>query len=84
MKILIDINKQIAVTAVANGLEAWKVLIDLNKQIDLVLTEVVMPYLSGVGLLTKIMNLVPRKNIPVISEYCSCFHQKFQQLYYFS
>ncbi|GJR48267.1 CCT domain-containing protein [Tanacetum coccineum] len=26
-------------TAVANGLEAWKVLIDANKQIDLVLTE---------------------------------------------
>ncbi|KAJ0564264.1 putative response regulator and transcription factor RR-A-type family [Helianthus annuus] len=59
-------NCSYEVTAVANGLEAWKVLIDLNKQIDLVLTEVVMPYLSGIGLLTKIMNLVPRKNIPVI------------------
>nr|GEX92992.1 putative CCT domain, CheY-like superfamily [Tanacetum cinerariifolium] len=53
-------------TAVANGLEAWKVLIDASKQIDLVLTEVVMPYLSGIGLLTKIMNNVTRKNIPVI------------------
>ncbi|MFS7957789.1 putative response regulator and transcription factor RR-A-type family [Helianthus anomalus] len=59
-------NCSYEVTAVANGLEAWKVLIDLNKQIDLVLTEVKMPYLSGIGLLTKIMNLVPRKNIPVI------------------
>ncbi|XP_076911750.1 two-component response regulator-like PRR37 [Bidens hawaiensis] len=59
-------NCSYEVTAVANGLEAWKVLIDLNKQIDLVLTEVVMPYLSGIGLLTKIMSLVPRKNIPVI------------------
>ncbi|KAK9063002.1 hypothetical protein SSX86_016872 [Deinandra increscens subsp. villosa] len=59
-------NCSYEVTAVANGLEAWKVLIDLNKQIDLVLTEVVMPYLSGIGLLSKIMNLVPRKNIPVI------------------
>ncbi|KAM0042737.1 putative response regulator and transcription factor RR-A-type family [Helianthus debilis subsp. tardiflorus] len=56
------------VTAVANGLEAWKLLIDLNKQIDLVLTEVVMPYLSGIGLLSKIMNHATRKNIPVISE----------------
>ena len=72
----------VAVTAVANGVEAWKVLIDLNKQIDLVLTEVVMPYLSGVGLLSKIMNHAPRKNIPVISEYLSCFHQKYHQPYY--
>ncbi|PWA86718.1 CCT domain-containing protein [Artemisia annua] len=54
------------VMAVANGLEAWKVLIDVSKQIDLVLTEVVMPYLSGIGLLTKIMNNVTRKNTPVI------------------
>ncbi|KAK1409523.1 hypothetical protein QVD17_36049 [Tagetes erecta] len=59
-------NCSYEVTAVANGLEAWKLLTDLNKQIDLVLTEVVMPYLSGIGLLSKIMNLVPRKNIPVI------------------
>ncbi|KAI3705175.1 hypothetical protein L1987_75409 [Smallanthus sonchifolius] len=59
-------NCSYEVTAVANGLEAWKVLTDLNKKIDLVLTEVVMPYLSGIGLLSKIMNLVPRKNIPVI------------------
>lgn len=59
------------VTAVANGLEAWKVLIDSNKQIDLVLTEVVMPYLSGIGLLSKIMNHVTHKNTPVISEYFS-------------
>ncbi|MFS7936254.1 putative response regulator and transcription factor RR-A-type family [Helianthus anomalus] len=52
--------------AVANGLEAWKLLIDHNKQIDLVLTEVVMPYLSGIGLLSKVMNHFTRKNIPVI------------------
>ncbi|KAK1419611.1 hypothetical protein QVD17_28828 [Tagetes erecta] len=54
------------VTSVANGVEAWKLLIDLNKQVDLVLTEVVMPYISGIGLLCKIMNHVTRKNIPVI------------------
>ncbi|XP_076936064.1 two-component response regulator-like APRR3 isoform X2 [Bidens hawaiensis] len=59
-------NCSYEVTAVANGLEAWKVLSDINKQIDLVLTEVVMPHLSGIGLLSKIMNMVPRKNIPVI------------------
>ncbi|KAL4575154.1 hypothetical protein LXL04_021996 [Taraxacum kok-saghyz] len=59
-------NCSYEVTAVANGIEAWKVLIDLNKQIDIVLTEVLMPYLSGIGLLTKIMNHVPRKNVPVI------------------
>nr|XP_043613941.1 two-component response regulator-like PRR73 isoform X2 [Erigeron canadensis] len=59
-------NCSYEVTAVANGLEAWKVLIDLNKQIDLVLTEVVMPYMSGIGLLTKIMSHVTRKNLPVI------------------
>ncbi|KAK9059777.1 hypothetical protein SSX86_020481 [Deinandra increscens subsp. villosa] len=59
-------NCSYEVTAVANGLEAWKLLIDLNKQIDLVLTEVVMPYLSGIGLLSKITNHVTRKSIPVI------------------
>ncbi|PWA62523.1 CCT domain-containing protein [Artemisia annua] len=59
-------NCSYEVTAVANGLEAWKVLVDLNKQIDLVLTEVVMPFLSGIGLLSKIMNHIPRKNTPVI------------------
>lgn len=59
-------NCSYEVTAVANGLEAWKVLVDLDKQIDLVLTEVVMPFLSGIGLLSKIMNHLPRKNTPVI------------------
>ena len=79
-----------AVMAVANGLEAWKVLIDVSKQIDLVLTEVVMPYLSGIGLLTKIMNNVTRKNIPVISEYLSYTPQnsysfaKFSFILFFS
>ncbi|CAH1430518.1 unnamed protein product [Lactuca virosa] len=59
-------NCSYEVTAVANGVEAWKVLIDQNKQIDIVLTEVLMPYLSGIGLLSKIMNHVTRKNVPVI------------------
>ncbi|KAL1172982.1 hypothetical protein V6Z11_A05G384300 [Gossypium hirsutum] len=54
------------VTAVSNGLLAWKILEDLTNHIDLVLSEVVMPCLSGIGLLCKIMNHKTRKNIPVI------------------
>ncbi|KAG1339159.1 putative Two-component response regulator-like PRR73 [Cocos nucifera] len=54
------------VTAVANGLQAWKILEDLTNHIDLVLTEVVMPCLSGIGLLSKIMSHKTCKNIPVI------------------
>ena len=58
-----------SVVEVANGVQAWKVLEDLNNHIDIVLTEVVMPYLSGVGLLCKILNHKSRRNIPVISEF---------------
>ncbi|XP_073290262.1 two-component response regulator-like APRR7 isoform X2 [Primulina huaijiensis] len=50
----------------ANGLQAWKILQDLNNHVDLVLTEVVMPNLSGIALLCKIMGHKTRKNIPVI------------------
>ncbi|KAL7184675.1 hypothetical protein ACSBR2_026759 [Camellia fascicularis] len=59
-------NCSYEVTSVANGLEAWKILEDLTNHIDLVLTEVVMPFLSGIGLLCKIMNHKTCKNIPVI------------------
>ncbi|XVF23732.1 hypothetical protein REPUB_Repub13aG0065000 [Reevesia pubescens] len=54
------------VTAVSNGLQAWKILEDLTNNFDLVLTEVIMPCLSGIGLLCKIMNHKTCKNIPVI------------------
>ncbi|KAF8021921.1 hypothetical protein BT93_G2149 [Corymbia citriodora subsp. variegata] len=54
------------VTAAANGLQAWKILEDLTNHIDLVLTEVVMPFLSGIGLLYKIMSHKTWKNVPVI------------------
>ncbi|GMJ09529.1 pseudo-response regulator 7 [Hibiscus trionum] len=54
------------VIAVSNGLQAWKILEDIANHIDLILTEVVMPCLSGIGLLGKIMNHKTRKNIPVI------------------
>ncbi|KAK0605998.1 hypothetical protein LWI29_033045 [Acer saccharum] len=59
-------NCSYEVTAVANGLQAWRVLEDLTNHIDIVLTEVVMPVLSGIGLLCKIMTHKTRKNIPVI------------------
>lgn len=55
----------------ANGLQAWKILEDLTNHIDLVLTEVVMPCLSGIGLLCKIMSHKTRKNVPVISKLCT-------------
>ncbi|XP_048139357.1 two-component response regulator-like PRR73 [Rhodamnia argentea] len=54
------------VTAVANGIQAWKILEDPMDQIDLVLTEVVMPLLTGIGLLSRIMGHKTFKNIPVI------------------
>lgn len=60
-----------AVTAVSNGLEAWKILENPTNHIDLVLTEVVMPCLSGIGLLANIMSHKTCKNIPLISKYFS-------------
>lgn len=60
-----------AVTAVANGIQALNVLEDLITDVDLVLTEVVIPCLSGIGLLCKIMRKKTCKDIPVISEYIS-------------
>ncbi|XP_034688604.1 two-component response regulator-like PRR37 isoform X2 [Vitis riparia] len=59
-------NCSYEVTAVANGLQAWKILEDLSNHIDIVLTEVVMPFISGIGLLCKIMSHKTFKNIPVI------------------
>jgi len=59
-------NCSYEVTAVANGLEAWRILEDPTNHIDLVLTEVVLPCLSGIGLLGKIMSHETYMNIPVI------------------
>ncbi|XP_077214816.1 two-component response regulator-like PRR37 [Tasmannia lanceolata] len=59
-------NCSYEVTVAGNGLQAWKLLEDLTNHIDLVLTEVVMPYLSGIGLLSKIMSHKTCRNIPVI------------------
>ncbi|RYR70315.1 hypothetical protein Ahy_A03g016816 isoform D [Arachis hypogaea] len=60
-------NCSYEVTAVSNGLQAWKILEDPGNHIDLVLTEVAIPILSGIGLLCKIMNHKTLKNIPVIN-----------------
>lgn len=61
-----------AVTAAANGLQAWKILENPSNHIDLVLTEVAIPGgFSGISLLSKIMSNDACKNIPVISEYFS-------------
>ncbi|KAL6534224.1 receiver domain [Orobanche hederae] len=59
-------NCNYEVVNAANGLQAWKILEDLNNHIDIVVTEVVMPCLSGIGLLCNIMRHKTRKNIPVI------------------
>ncbi|KAL3839606.1 hypothetical protein ACJIZ3_024197 [Penstemon smallii] len=59
-------NCNYEVLEAANGLQAWKILEDLTNRIDLVLTEVVMPCLPGIPLLSKIMSHKMRKNIPVI------------------
>eukprot|EP00252_Welwitschia_mirabilis_P020397 TRINITY_DN49_c0_g1_i7.p1 TRINITY_DN49_c0_g1~~TRINITY_DN49_c0_g1_i7.p1 ORF type:complete len:822 (-),score=156.41 TRINITY_DN49_c0_g1_i7:877-3342(-) len=59
-------NCSYEVVAVANGLQAWKLLEDPSNHFDIVLTEVVMPCMSGIVLLTKIMAHNTCKNIPVI------------------
>lgn len=66
---LLNLFLTLAVIAVANGLQAWKILEDMTNHIDIILTEVSMPILSGIGLLCKIMNHKTFKNVPVISEY---------------
>ncbi|CAK8571537.1 unnamed protein product [Lathyrus sativus] len=59
-------NCSYEVIEAANGLQAWKILEDLTNHIDIVLTEVAMPGLSGIALLYKIMGHTTRKNVPVI------------------
>lgn len=59
-------NCNYEVIEAAIGVQAWRILEDLNNHVDIVLTEVVMPCLSGIGLLCKIMSHKTRKNIPVI------------------
>ncbi|KAK9063123.1 hypothetical protein SSX86_016993 [Deinandra increscens subsp. villosa] len=54
------------VAAVSDGLKAWEVLKGRSNSIDLILTEVELPSISGFALLTLIMEHQVCKNIPVI------------------
>ncbi|KAL3846066.1 hypothetical protein ACJIZ3_003469 [Penstemon smallii] len=54
------------VVAVSDGLKAWEVLKGKPHNIDLILTEVELPSISGYALLTLIMEHDVCKNIPVI------------------
>lgn len=60
-----------AVAAVSDGLKAWEVLKGRSHNIDLILTEVELPSISGFALLTLIMEHQVCKNIPVISKILS-------------
>lgn len=60
-----------AVTAVPDGLKAWEILRGRPHNIDLILTEVDLPSISGFALLTLIMEHEICKNIPVISMICT-------------
>uniref|UniRef100_A0A5B7AAQ9 Putative two-component response regulator-like APRR5 isoform X1 n=2 Tax=Davidia involucrata TaxID=16924 RepID=A0A5B7AAQ9_DAVIN len=54
------------VVAVPDGLKAWEVLKGRPQNIDLILTEVELPSISGFALLSLIMEHEICKNIPVI------------------
>lgn len=56
-----------AVAAVSDGLMAWETLKGQPRNIDIILTEVELPSISGFALLTLIMEHDSCKNIPVIS-----------------
>lgn len=53
--------------AVPDGLKAWELLKGRPDNVDLILTEVDLPSISGYALLTLIMEHDICKNIPVIS-----------------
>ncbi|CAN1164770.1 Two-component response regulator-like APRR5 [Linum perenne] len=54
------------VVAASNGLKAWEILKEKAHDIDLILTEVDLPSISGYALLSLIMEHDICKNIPVI------------------
>lgn len=57
----------LSVAAVPDGLKAWEMLKGNPESVDLILTEVDLPSISGYPLLTLIMEHDTCKNIPVIS-----------------
>jgi CheY-like chemotaxis protein len=54
---------------VADGLKAWEIMQERRFSFDIVLTEVVMPSLSGIGLLTRVVSTEECRSIPVISKF---------------
>uniref|UniRef100_A0A803M378 Uncharacterized protein n=1 Tax=Chenopodium quinoa TaxID=63459 RepID=A0A803M378_CHEQI len=54
------------VAAISDGLKAWEILKRWHNSIDLILTELDLPSISGYALLTLIMEHDGCKNIPVI------------------
>ncbi|KAG7570741.1 CCT domain [Arabidopsis thaliana x Arabidopsis arenosa] len=54
------------VVAVSDGLAAWEVLKEKSHNIDLILTELDLPSISGFALLALVMEHEACKNIPVI------------------
>ncbi|KAJ8460248.1 hypothetical protein OPV22_033174 [Ensete ventricosum] len=54
------------VTVASDGLKAWDALMEKPQSVDLVLTEVDLPSITGFGLLNMIMDHESCKNIPVI------------------
>lgn len=63
-----------SVAAVSDGLKAWEMLREKPRNVDLILTEVELPSISGYALLTLIMEHEICKNIPVISMIPSNLH----------
>ncbi|CAI5462305.1 unnamed protein product [Closterium sp. Yama58-4] len=60
-------NCSYEVTPASNGVHAWELLTASGAaRFDLVLTDVVMPGLSGIGLLTRIMTREALRGMPVI------------------
>ncbi|XP_010541507.1 PREDICTED: two-component response regulator-like APRR5 [Tarenaya hassleriana] len=54
------------VVAVADGLKAWEILKGRPESVDLILTEIDLPSISGYAFLTLIMEHEICKNVPVI------------------
>jgi DNA-binding NarL/FixJ family response regulator len=69
----LSLRETTAVAAVADGMKAWEVMRARAYAFDLVLTEVAMPSLSGIQLLSRIVAADECKNIPVISKPFSPF-----------
>ncbi|KAJ0258167.1 Two-component response regulator-like APRR9 [Hirschfeldia incana] len=59
-------NCSYKVVAVSDGLAAWETLKEKSNEIDLILTELDLPAISGFALLALVMEHEACKNIPVI------------------